>query len=36
VVDTDPFRADAAAVRGTRVVSHFRAGDEVWRRLPEG
>lgn len=35
VVDTDPFKADAAAVRSTRVLRHFRAGDEVWRRSPE-
>jgi predicted amidohydrolase YtcJ len=35
VVDTDPFKAEAAAVRGTRVLRHFRAGDEVWRRSPE-
>jgi len=36
VVDTDPFKADAAAVRGTRVLRHFRAGEEVWRGSPEG
>jgi predicted amidohydrolase YtcJ len=36
VVDTDPFEADSDALRGTWVLRHFRAGDEVWERLPEG